>query len=212
MILSQPIGCIGWLFPRSMVLLPVNFLPMLIWFTADWHFIISVKWYVIQHPCTVVIFVAVAHSCNSQVMLAGYRRVLPFLTGILACFCITIVIGILVVVCDCLSTTFLWCGDLSASTPWWMTCGPRVRGAWGVSSTSGERGKEGGLFIAARLCRTDGIKSSHLATSTDLSHRSINVRSVVFLLQLKMVCVMWCYIIFGTAIINIVTDPTQVRV
>ena len=30
--------------------------------------------------------------------------------------------------CDCLSTTCLLCGGLSASTPWLMTCDPRVMG------------------------------------------------------------------------------------
>ena len=62
---------------------------------------------------------------------------------------------------------------------------PEVEGPGGASWKSGERGK-GGLFCAVWLCRTDGIKSSQLATSTGLFHRSITSRSVVFLLQLKM--------------------------
>ena len=67
-----------------------------------------------------------------------------------------------------------------------MTSGPRIRGPGGVSSISGERGKEGVLFCAVWSCRTDSIKSSHLATSTGLSHRSITFRSVELLLQFKM--------------------------
>ena len=66
-----------------------------------------------------------------------------------------------------------------------MTCGPRLGGRGGASSTSGKRGKEEGLFCAVRPCRTDGIKSSHLATSTGLSRWLINFSYVVFLLQLK---------------------------
>ena len=53
----------------------------------------------------VVVVVAVAQSSNSRVILAGYRRLLPFLTGTPNCICIIIIMGILVVVCDYLSTT-----------------------------------------------------------------------------------------------------------
>ena len=74
----------------------------------------------------------------------------------------------------------------------------------------GERGKGVGLFCAVWSCWTDGIKSTQLATSTGISHRSIIFRSVVFLLQLNMFYVMLCYFTFGTAVINIVTDSTQV--
>ena len=34
----------------------------------------------------VVVVVAVAQSCSSQVILAGYRRLLPFLTGTFVAF------------------------------------------------------------------------------------------------------------------------------
>ena len=54
-----------------------------------------------------------------------------------------------------------------------------VRGLWrprGSSSTSGERGEEGGLFCAVWSCWTDGISS----------HRSITFRSLLFLLKFEM--------------------------
>ena len=55
-----------------------NYLVLLVFF------ITTQKW--IYGDVVVVVVVAVTQSCNLQVILAGYRRLLRFLTGTLVTF------------------------------------------------------------------------------------------------------------------------------
>ena len=95
-----------------------------------------------------LVCVAVKQSWNSQVILAGYRLLLPFLTKYPSCICIIImIIDVLEVVCDCLSTTFLWCVNLSASTPWWMTCFPGLLDQEGHRQHQGKGARKADYFV-----------------------------------------------------------------